>query len=186
MDGAQNWNELFPRTWCWAGGCSWRSPCLWETFCMSWGKSTLLLLHCAQALPWDGSRTDGLGSIGSMTQTLSWEGSLCISTTSTLCWHCTAEPKIKISQLQVIAGKNHRFLRLPQITTKVHVPEQLVLPQAMWLFHLAVGFRGATLSPAAAGLNCFLPLIKEIKVTKHRFSWNPCVKLWLYCCAKPC
>lgn len=112
----------------------------------------------------------GLCSIGSITQDLRWEGNLSVPASQAPSAVTTAEPEVKISQLQVNAEKNHGSLRLAQTTTKVHVPEQLVLPQAMWLFHLAVGFRGATLSPAAAGLNCFLPLIKEIKVTKHRFS----------------
>lgn len=111
----------------------------------------------------------GLCSIGSITQDLSWERSVSVPASQAPSAVTTAEPKIKISQLQGNAEKNHGSLRLPQTTTKVHVPEQLVLPQAMWLFHLAVGFRGAALSPAAAGLNGFLPLIKEIKVTKHRF-----------------
>lgn len=124
-----------------------------------------------------------LCSIESITQDISWERSLSAPVSQAFCAVTTAEPKVKISQLQVNAEKNHSFLRLLQIMTKVHVPEQLVLPQAMWLFYLAVGFRGATLSPAAAGLNCFLPLIKEIKVTQHRFSWNPCVKLFPWACS---
>lgn len=99
------------------------------------------------------------------------------------CPGTAAEPNTKISQLHAIAGKNQSFLRLLWITIQLHVPEQLVLPRAMWLFHLAVGFGGRYFITSCSGLNCFLSLIKEIKVIKHRFSWSPCVKLFPSACS---
>lgn len=73
----------------------------------------------------------GLCSIESITQDLSWEGSLSAPASQVPWAGTTAEPKVKIHQLKANAEKNCSFLRLLQIAIEVHVPEQLVQPHVV-------------------------------------------------------
>lgn len=115
-----------------------------------------------------------LCSCGSASQDSVWAS-------QTLCPGTAAEPNTKISRHHATAGKNYSFLRLPWIAIQLYVPEQLVLPQAMWLFHLVVGFGQATLSPVAAGLNCFLLLIKRNKSQQAQIFLNPLCEALTLC-----
>lgn len=175
MDGAQNWDELFP----WHAGqvAATAAHPAYGRLSAQVGvnpdlfSSTVLELCLAMAA----EQIAGLCSIGSITQDLTWEGSLCTTITSTLCWHNYR------AQHQNIPAPGHcweepQFLKASPNNHKSACSSTACSTSSHVVISSSGGLWGSYLSSAAAGLNCFLPLIKEIKVTKHRSSWNPCVK----------